>query len=393
MGTLVNSQFQPWNSKWKPPSQGPTQGEFVHYATNLPPADYPQIAALWKKHYDIKDASTSVKQRFIAYLNDLTQFQVIAYPEKKVSGAGWPLWKLQSMAWKKSVRSRTEFRIYSYVPPPVPIIGSHRSPNPFFLITAKLVGTNHDYQQRLFLVSKVNNTWVYGGQIAGHAGRIVTRGDPGEANETDGPSDPSLEVLSDVKEDDEVVPADAEEALDDLFDDPASDPASDDPNNPGTGGNPSNPDGKPDSGDNTGPGGSGFPPTFPATKHVSPPNLSSGFGGIDASAAIFSINAFHTNLFDLDMGPGVETFSLVCPGPDSSTTTYTVPEYLNFTWATNNTRFSAVGSTKREFARDLSGHVKLDGNLLGFGAEFQRTFGDNSTEETFQKYMARYDQE
>ncbi|ORY07667.1 hypothetical protein BCR34DRAFT_489297 [Clohesyomyces aquaticus] len=241
------------------------------------------------------------------------------------------------------------------------------------MITARCTAANQSYEKCLFLVTRAraDEAWVWGGNIPGQAGHITARGDPGTPDGPTNTPDPAFDVLSDIDNndgDDEEPTTDERVALEGLFNESSTDP---------------------------GDGGT-FPvrPRIPATKVLLPPNLSSGFGGVDASAPIFSVDAFYTNLFDLNIGPDVGTTSLACPGPDpsSTSTTYTIPDYLNLTWGTYTDNFKVTGSTKREFTQDLTNHVKLDVNAMGFGAEFERTFSDNSTEETFHKYMARYDQ-
>jgi len=123
---------------------------------------------------------------------------------------------------------------------------------------------------------------------------------------------------------------------------------------------------------------------------ILPPNVSSGFGGVDASCAAFSMEGFKPNLFNLDISDPAQTWSFESTGTDGRTT-YSLPKYLNFTWTTIDDFFSATGSSKRDFIRDLSGHLNLGVSILGFGAEFKRTFSEESKEETFTKYLARYD--
>lgn len=123
---------------------------------------------------------------------------------------------------------------------------------------------------------------------------------------------------------------------------------------------------------------------------ILPPNVSSGFGGVDASCAAFSMEGFKPNLFNLDISDPTQTWSFESTGTDGKTT-YVLPNYLNFTWTTIDDFFSATGSSKKEFIRDLSGHLNLGISILGFGAEFKRTFSEESKEETFTKYLARYD--
>jgi hypothetical protein len=120
-----------------------------------------------------------------------------------------------------------------------------------------------------------------------------------------------------------------------------------------------------------------------------PPNLQSAFGGIDASLAIFSLPGFKPGLFDLS---NADATKYTVPG-DGGNSEYGVPSYLNLVWGSDSTFFSIVGESKREFARKLSSKVKLGGDLFGFGGEFERTFNEQSTQETFNKYMARYHQE
>lgn len=124
-----------------------------------------------------------------------------------------------------------------------------------------------------------------------------------------------------------------------------------------------------------------------------PPNLFSGFGGLDASYAFGSLESFRPNVFDLDISNPAKSKTLRCTGTDGTANDYSVPNYLNFTWGTESTFFSASGSSKVEFIHDLSHTVDLGFELLGFGAEFERTFKQHNKEETFNKYVARYDQE
>jgi hypothetical protein len=124
-----------------------------------------------------------------------------------------------------------------------------------------------------------------------------------------------------------------------------------------------------------------------------PPNLSSGFGGFDASYAFGSLESFRPNVFDLDISDPALVKAVRVTGTDGTTQEYTVPSFLNFTWGTESTFFSASGSSKIEFIRDLSEKVDIGFSFLGFGAEFERTFKQYNREETFNKYVALYDQE
>lgn len=141
------------------------------------------------------------------------------------------------------------------------------------------------------------------------------------------------------------------------------------------------------------PNGSGDAPnTNRGSNGQLPPNLISGFGGVDASCAVFDPVGFKSNLFDLDISNKAKTSSFRSTGIDG-TTTYTLPQYLNFAWTTTSDYFSVVSQSKREFTHNLSQHMNLGFSIFGFGAEFKRSFSEDTREETFQKYMVRYDQE
>ncbi|OAP60890.1 hypothetical protein AYL99_05892 [Fonsecaea erecta] len=126
---------------------------------------------------------------------------------------------------------------------------------------------------------------------------------------------------------------------------------------------------------------------------VLPPNLFSGFGGLDASCAFGSLESFKANVFDLSISNPSKISTFTVTGTDTRTTQYTIPSYLNLTWGTVSESFSATGTSKVDFMHDLSDTIDLGFNFFGFGAEFKRTFDQHTKEETFQKYMALYDQE
>jgi hypothetical protein len=131
------------------------------------------------------------------------------------------------------------------------------------------------------------------------------------------------------------------------------------------------------------------PPSPPAhPQGFLPPNLFSGFGGLDVSYAFGSLESFRPNVFDLDISNPANIKSLRCTGTDGTTQEYTVPGLLNFTWGTESTFFSASGSSKVDFIHDLSNKVDIGFSFLGFGAEFERTFKQYNKEETFNKYVA-----
>lgn len=120
-----------------------------------------------------------------------------------------------------------------------------------------------------------------------------------------------------------------------------------------------------------------------------PPNFQSVLGGIDASCAAFSREGFKGNLFNMASTDG-NTYSCYV---DGRTVEFTVPSYLTMTWGSESTSFSIVGESKKEFTNKLSKKLNLEGDFFGFGGEFERTFDETRTEETFKKYMARYNQE
>ncbi|OCT51345.1 hypothetical protein CLCR_08884 [Cladophialophora carrionii] len=118
------------------------------------------------------------------------------------------------------------------------------------------------------------------------------------------------------------------------------------------------------------------PPFTPAPRAVPAPglgflpsNLFSGFGGFDASYAFGSLESFRPNVFDLS----IWEMPLL------------LGSMLNFTWSTESTFFSASGSSKVEFIHELSEKVDIGFSFLGF-KQYNR-------EETFNKYVALYDQE
>lgn len=126
------------------------------------------------------------------------------------------------------------------------------------------------------------------------------------------------------------------------------------------------------------------------SNHVQlPPNFPSVFGGIDASCAAFSREGFKGNLFNVANTEG-STYSCYV---DGKTVQFSVPSYLTMTWGSESTSFSIVGESKKEFTNKLSKKLNLGGDFFGFGGEFERTFDETRTEETFKKYMARYNQE
>lgn len=120
-----------------------------------------------------------------------------------------------------------------------------------------------------------------------------------------------------------------------------------------------------------------------------PPNFQSVLGGIDASCAAFSREGFKGNLFNVANAEG-NTYSCYV---DGRTVEFTVPSYLTMTWGSESTSFSIVGESKKEFTSKLSKKLNLEADFFGFGGEFERTFDETRTEETFKKYMARYNQE
>ncbi|ETI22664.1 hypothetical protein G647_06740 [Cladophialophora carrionii CBS 160.54] len=114
---------------------------------------------------------------------------------------------------------------------------------------------------------------------------------------------------------------------------------------------------------------------------------------IDASYAFGSLESFRPNVFDLSISDPALIKKVLVTGTDGTTQEYTVPSFLNFTWGTESTFFSASGSSKVEFIHDLSEKVDIGFSFLGVSAEFERTFKQYNREETFNKYVALYDQE
>ncbi|KAH8813354.1 hypothetical protein F5884DRAFT_751638 [Xylogone sp. PMI_703] len=125
-------------------------------------------------------------------------------------------------------------------------------------------------------------------------------------------------------------------------------------------------------------------------KHAFPPNLQSGFGGVDASEPVFSPEAFRANLFNFNDGR-YRSFEFI--DSFSSLQTYDIPSFLSSIFTTMSDWFTVTGESKRSITHNLSNTVDVNASFAGFGAEFSRTFKDNTSDETFQKYMARYDRE
>lgn len=368
---------------------------FGNFHTSIPENQYGAIARIWEDIYD-----RSIKPFCERYFFQIIQDNKIGKPparpilpekpgdeegkrkfrawEEKVSDMEKEF-RSNYLRWDNSITKWMLFYFYPWI----------RGQTVGITIWVRWTGSS-EWWGNLFTVSRGNNgTWQEGpgqGDVPTPSNVRTRRNvtDDEDADDNNGDNDIPANVIdfSNV-----ALATDVKNTLDDLFsifDDNVGDFT--DSNN-SSGEIPSR------SGNNSSwsSGGSGSSFTRGPTP---PPNLSSGFGGVDASAAIFSTDALHTNLFDLSIADGVETSSLMCPGATAGDiNTYTVPDYLNFTWATVTESFKVTGSTKREFTRDLSNHINLDISAMGFGAEFKRTFEDRSTEETFHKYMARYDQQ
>ncbi|WEW57034.1 hypothetical protein PRK78_002493 [Emydomyces testavorans] len=121
-----------------------------------------------------------------------------------------------------------------------------------------------------------------------------------------------------------------------------------------------------------------------------PPNTQSGFGGVDVSCAVFDPSAVRTNLFKFPIDDGT-AWTDVGSGPNGDST-YTVPGYMTFSWASTSTSMTIVGETKTKFIQELSQTLKVGANFAGFGGEFSRTYDDSTKVETWKKYMATYHQ-
>ncbi|EEP81403.1 predicted protein [Uncinocarpus reesii 1704] len=121
-----------------------------------------------------------------------------------------------------------------------------------------------------------------------------------------------------------------------------------------------------------------------------PPNTQSGFGGVDVSCAVFDPSAVRTNLFRFPIDDGT-AWTDVGSGP-SGDSTYTVPGYMTFSWASTSTSMTIAGETKTKFIQELSRTLNVGADFAGFGGEFSRTYDDSSKVETWKKYMATYHQ-
>lgn len=126
-----------------------------------------------------------------------------------------------------------------------------------------------------------------------------------------------------------------------------------------------------------------------------PFNLSSGFGGVDATQPIFSQAALRTGLFDLTLKP--KKLKVRWGEQGSQQAEFDVPGFLELVWISENKNMTVAGETKASFQRNLSNEV-TSGVSIGiegasFGAEFSETFSESHFEETFEKYAAHYERE
>lgn len=120
-----------------------------------------------------------------------------------------------------------------------------------------------------------------------------------------------------------------------------------------------------------------------------PPNLGVQFGGVDATGTLTGASNKRTSLFKLQSLNESDTSPQhVYLG--SGTTSFDIPNFLQFTWESYSEFSTITGETKAEYLKEYSAKLGLSVGLPGFSLEFKDTFKETSMEETFKKYSTVY---
>jgi len=121
------------------------------------------------------------------------------------------------------------------------------------------------------------------------------------------------------------------------------------------------------------------------------------FGGRDATKAAFDEGELRTQLFDFEPRQG-RTYRKVTLKYDilgeRIEQSFSVPQGVAVDFAGGTTYEYVTGETKSEYQSSISKEMGLSGNAtyggIGFGLEITESSGDDTLEESYQKYVSSY---
>ncbi|KAK4888866.1 hypothetical protein LTR27_012265 [Elasticomyces elasticus] len=121
-----------------------------------------------------------------------------------------------------------------------------------------------------------------------------------------------------------------------------------------------------------------------------PNNLGTQFGGVDITQGFASPNFIRPGLFNLGGLPLVQYENWTVEDSTGGQRNYQIPEFLDFTWASQLKIETVTGETKRLYQYNLSQSYSTTLSFTGFGEEIQDSFQESSLGETYKKYASIY---
>lgn len=139
------------------------------------------------------------------------------------------------------------------------------------------------------------------------------------------------------------------------------------------------------------------PSETPVDRKPLPFNFESGFGGVDASDYLYSQDAIRSGLFDFGGAPRkrktVQWSSAPGVAEQYASVEFDVPAALDFSWSAEDITETRAGATRASFQSDVTESLTGSASGFGFGAEFAKTFAVHHFNETYEKYVARYERQ
>ncbi|KAK5719582.1 hypothetical protein LTR17_015368 [Elasticomyces elasticus] len=121
-----------------------------------------------------------------------------------------------------------------------------------------------------------------------------------------------------------------------------------------------------------------------------PNNLGTQFGGVDITKGFASLDSIRPGLFNLGGLPLAQYENRTVEDSAGGQRNYQIPEFLDFTWASQLKTETVTGETKHLYQHNLSQSYSTTLAFTGFGGEIQDSFQESSLGETYKKYASIY---
>ncbi|KAK3635616.1 hypothetical protein LTR56_014656 [Elasticomyces elasticus] len=121
-----------------------------------------------------------------------------------------------------------------------------------------------------------------------------------------------------------------------------------------------------------------------------PNNLGTQFGGVDITKGFASLDFIRPGLFNLGGLPLAQYENRTIEDSTGGQRNYQIPEFLDFTWASQLKTETVTGETKHLYQYNLSQSYSTTLAFNGFGGEIQDSFQESSLGETYKKYASIY---